>query len=150
MEGHVSTDNAQTSKKKKAPGKEWEFANNVCGRYVEWQCKLCMVTKSGGAPRIREHFLGGPKKGCRTCTHPQAPTVAKRLREVLEKKSNKRHYVETFAANASQEHASNHVTPTSTTEQQAQGDILPGSVSSKQRREGRSAQMRQRSLHQSF
>ena len=108
-----------------------------------------MVTKSGGAPRIREHFLGGPKKACRTCTHPQAISVAKHLREDLEKKSNKRQFVETFDTNTSAEHASNHVTPTNTTKQPL-GDTLPSSVSSKRDSEVRPAQMRQRSLHQSF
>ena len=140
MEDNVGTSNAHTSKKKKAPGKEWDFANNICGRYVEWQCKLCMETKSGGAPCIREHFLGGPKKACRTCTHPQAISVAKHLREDLEKKSKKRHFIEAFDTNTSQEHASNHVTPTNTTEGPP-GDTLPSSVSSKRDSEVRPAQM---------
>ena len=90
MEEHVGSSNALSNKKKKAPGKEWKFANNVCGRYVIRQYKLCSVTKSGGATCIREHFLGGPKKACRMCTHPQAPALAKRLREEMVKKSTKR------------------------------------------------------------
>ena len=99
MEEHVGSSNALSDKKKKAPGKEWEFANNVCARYVMWQCKLCSITKLGGAPRIRENFLGGPKKAYRMCTHPQVPAVAKRLREEMVKKSTKRQYAEAFAAN---------------------------------------------------
>ena len=90
MEEHVGSSNALSDKKKKAPGKEWEFANNVCGQYVMWQCKICLVTKYGGAPHIRDHFLGGPKKAYRMCTHLQAPIFAKRLREEMVKKSTKR------------------------------------------------------------
>ena len=119
----------------------WEFANNVCGRYVMWQCKLCSVTKSRGAPRIREHFLGGPKKACRMCTHPQAPTVAKRLREEIAKKSKKRQYAKAFAANAVQDEDNNsyqinaNVTRTSAIEDYAKDSTVPSSVSSKQSNE---------------
>ena len=87
-----------------------------------WQCKVCSITKSRGAPCIREHFLGGPKKACRMCTHPQAPTLAKHLREEMAKKSTKRQYAEAFAAIAAQdEDNKNHqinanVTQTSATE----------------------------------
>ena len=90
MGERVGSSNALSDKKKKAPGKEWEFANNVCGRYVMWQSKLCLITKSGVAPCIRENIIGGPKKPCCMCTQLQAPVVAKCLREEISKKSTKR------------------------------------------------------------
>ena len=42
----------------KSPGPEWQFATNV-SKFIEWKCNYCGVSKSGGAPRIREHLLGG-------------------------------------------------------------------------------------------
>ena len=42
----------------KSPGPEWQFATNV-SKFIEWKCNFCGVSKSGGAPRIREHLLGG-------------------------------------------------------------------------------------------
>ena len=47
-----------TQKGGKNPSLEWQFATNV-NRYIDRRCNLCNEFKSGGAPRIRDHFLGG-------------------------------------------------------------------------------------------
>ena len=70
----------QHSRKKKAPGIEWEYAINIGDRFMDWECKLCHAVKSSGAPRLRDHFLGGPKK--MSCTHPSAPKVTNCLRNI--------------------------------------------------------------------
>ena len=88
--GIANKNQTQAGRKKKLARIEWEFALNMANIFIEWECKLCHVSKSGGAPHFREHFLGGPKKSCRVCTHPHAPTVPKRLREEFEKKDAKR------------------------------------------------------------
>ena len=125
-----------------------------------WQCKLCSTTKSRWEPHIREHFLGGPKKACHLCTHPQAPAVAKCLREEMMKKRTKRQYAEEFAASAAQDEDNNshqinaNVTQTSATKDHANKDsTMPNSVSSKQSNEEVRpplVQMGQQFLHQSF
>ena len=56
MEGNVGPSDicnkTQTlhSRKKKAPGIEWQYAVNVGDRFVDWECKLCHATKLGVAP----------------------------------------------------------------------------------------------------
>lgn len=102
----------QTNKKKKAPGIEWQYAINIGDRFIDWECKLCHATKSGGAPRLREHFLGGPRKKGRTCTHPSATAVAKRLREEIQKKEAKKHYISfDNVSRMPEQHGSNNQTP---------------------------------------
>ena len=79
----------QNDRRKKAPGIEWDYAINIGDRFIDWKCKLCHASKSGGAPRLREHFLGGPRKRS-TCSHPTAAVVAKRLREEIQKKDTRK------------------------------------------------------------
>ena len=74
----------QNSRKKKALWIEWEYAINIGDQFMDWECKLCHMVKSGGAPRLRDHFLGGPRKTL--CTHPSAPKVTNCLREEHKKK----------------------------------------------------------------
>ena len=40
----------QNSRKKKAPGIEWEYAINIGDQFMDWECKLCHTIKSSGAP----------------------------------------------------------------------------------------------------
>ena len=132
-------------------GIEWEFAKNVANRFIERECKLCHVSKSGGAPRIRENFLGGPKKSCRVCTHPHDLVVAKRLREEFGKKDAKRLYHVRVEVAASQvQHGSNNhtpeVTPIFTLDPNDQGETHIRSVSSKHPSIVRNATMCQTSL----
>lgn len=70
----------------KSPGRpEWQFATNI-NRYIDWKCNTCNEIKSGGAPRIREHFLGGNSRICGSkCKGPGADEVSTRLRAALEK-----------------------------------------------------------------
>ena len=56
---------ATNETKKKAPGFEWKFIDALYGGYIHWKCKYCHVQKSGGAPCIREHFLGSATKSMR-------------------------------------------------------------------------------------
>ena len=39
----------QNSRNKKAPGIEWEYAINIGDRFMDWECKLFHMVKSGGA-----------------------------------------------------------------------------------------------------
>ena len=73
--------------KKKAPGIEWQFAKNLHGGYIHWECNYCHVVKSGGASRIREHFLGSAHKSMRKCTHPALQQVVARIKVHYEKKN---------------------------------------------------------------
>ena len=124
-------------------------------RFVDWECKLCHATKSGGAPRLREHFLGGPRKTSRTCTHPSAPAVAKRLRDEHQKKEARKYY--TPIANVSrveEQHGSNQQTPEAspicTPSPSVQGEINTGSASSKHHCDMGKVSMRQASLQESL
>lgn len=153
--GAAKKNQMQEGRKKKPPGIEWEFALNVANRFIEWECKLCHVSKSGGAPRIREHFLGGPKKSCRVCTHPHAPAVAKRLREEFEKKDAKRCQYARVEVDVSQlYHGSNNHTPEVTPSRMTDPNEMRGthvnSVSSTHPSGERNATMRQTSLQESF
>ena len=51
-----STTSNQT--KKKNPRFEWQFVKALHGGYVHWECNYCHGVKYGGAPLIRDHFLG--------------------------------------------------------------------------------------------
>ena len=69
----------------KSPGPEWQFATNM-GRYVEWKCNICGEEKSGGAPRIRDHFIGGNGRACGgKCKGPGADEANTRLKTLLGK-----------------------------------------------------------------
>ena len=69
----------------KNPSIEWQFATNV-KRYIDWKCNLCNESKSGGAPCIRDHFLGGNSRTCGgKCRGLGADEVATCLRAMLEK-----------------------------------------------------------------
>ena len=69
----------------KTPGPEWQFATNV-NRYIDWKCNLCGELKSGGATRIRDHFLGGNSRTIGgKCRGPGADEAATCLRAALEK-----------------------------------------------------------------
>ena len=61
----------------KNPGPdEWQFATNI-SRYIDWKCNICNELKSGGAPHIRDHFLGGNARACGgKCKGPRADEVA--------------------------------------------------------------------------
>ena len=99
----------QSNRKKKAPGIEWQYAINIGDRLIDWECKLCHVSKFGGAPQIRDHFLGGQK--CR-CAHPSAFAVAKHLREEYVKKDSRKHHTWSEAPPRMQEqNGSNQQTP---------------------------------------
>jgi hypothetical protein len=154
--GIAKSNQGQTSRKKKVAGVEWEFAINVANRFIDWECKLCHVCKSGGAPRIREHFLGGSKKSCRMCTHPHAPAVAKRLREEFMKKDAKRlHHARGEVDASILHHGSNNHTPEATPAVSTQNlsemkETHVKSVSSQHQFGGRQATMRQTSLQESF
>lgn len=65
----------------KSPGPEWQFATNI-NRYIDWKCNTCNEIKSGGAPRIREHFLGGNSRirGSK-CKGPGADEVSTQLKD---------------------------------------------------------------------
>ena len=93
------------------PGIEWDYAINIGNQFINWQCILCHASKLGGAPCLREHFLGGPRKRF-TCPHPSARVVAKHLREEILKKEPRKHYT-SFPATSTlpENHGSNHETP---------------------------------------
>ena len=46
----------------KVLGPDWQFLVNIRS-FIDWRCKLCGVAKFGGAPCIREYFLGA-SNGC--------------------------------------------------------------------------------------
>lgn len=67
----------------KSPGPEWQFATNV-SKFIDWKCNFCGVSKSGGAPRIREHLLGGNGRvQVGRCRGRGADDAAKQLRALL-------------------------------------------------------------------
>ncbi|KAI5070727.1 hypothetical protein GOP47_0015070 [Adiantum capillus-veneris] len=142
MVKNVGTSGTKKPKNKKAPGKEWDYAHNKRGQYMEWQCKFCHTTKSGGAPRIRDHFLCTAKNNCKKCEHSKAPAVAKRLREELAKKSGKRQQIYSYVPSSQEfpepniNSADPIVTPTNLGEQPAQGEEIQGSVPFKRHNEG--------------
>ena len=87
---HTNSSEANRGKRKvggKTPGPEWQFATNL-NRFIDWRCNLCGITKSGGAPRIREHLMGSGS-GSRgigvKCKGVGAGTASTHLKEVLEK-----------------------------------------------------------------
>ena len=64
----------QNSRKKKAPRIEWEYAINIGDQFMDWKCRLCHTVKLGGAPQLRDHFLGGPRKtSCTNLVHLRWP-----------------------------------------------------------------------------
>ena len=76
----------------KNPDLEWQFATNV-NRYIDWKCNLCNELKSGGAPHIRDHFLGGNSRTIGgKCRGPGADEVATHLRAMLEKTEGSKSY----------------------------------------------------------
>lgn len=87
--GPSSSNKRDTAKKGgKNPGPEWQFATNI-SRYIDWKCNICNEIKSGGAPRIRDHFLGGNSRICGgKCKGPGAAEVSTRLRAALDKTGN--------------------------------------------------------------
>ena len=141
---------AQNNRKKKAPGVEWQYAINIGDRFIDWECKLCHAIKSGGAPRLRDHFVGGPKK-TRTCTHPSAPMVANRIREEHRKKEVRNYYAPTTNVHGTEEqHASNQQTPQPSPDCTPNPSTQPGSSSSKHYCANSKVSMRQTSLQESL
>ena len=69
----------------KSHGPKWQFATNI-NRYIDWKCSLCNELKLGGAPCVRDHFLGGNSRTCGgKCREPGANEAATYLRAMLEK-----------------------------------------------------------------
>lgn len=56
---HTNSSEANRGKRKvggKTLGPEWQFSTNL-NQFIDWCCNLCGITKSGGAPCIREHLM---------------------------------------------------------------------------------------------
>ena len=117
---------------------------------MDWECKLCHTIKSGGAPQLRDHFLGGYKK--MLCTHPSAPKVANRLREEHKKKELKKYPTSTINVSRVMEekHGSNLQTPKASPGCTPTPSIYPNSLSSKHHFDKTQVPMPQASLHESL
>ena len=89
--GTFNRTQVQNDRRKEMPGIEWDYAINIGDQFIDWQCKSCHASKLGGAPHLREHFLGGPKN-CFTCPRPSALVVAEHLREEIQKKEPRNPY----------------------------------------------------------
>ena len=77
----ASKSSTSNQTKKKSPGFEWQFLKALYGGYVHWECNYCHAVKSGGAPRIRDHFLGSSSRSMRRCQSANVEVVAMRIKE---------------------------------------------------------------------
>ena len=77
----ASKSSTSNQTKKKSPAFEWQFVKALYGGYVHWECNYCHAIKSGGAPRIRDHFLGSSSRSMRRCQSANVEVVAMRIKE---------------------------------------------------------------------
>ena len=77
----ISKGSASNQVKKKSPGFEWQFVKAMHGGYVHWECNYCHAVKFGGAPRIKDNFLGSSSKSMRRCQSAHVEQVAMRIKE---------------------------------------------------------------------
>lgn len=89
VQGGTSKVSTSIETKKKSVGFEWQFVDALYGGYVHWKCKYCHAQKSGGAPRIREHFLGSATKSMRRCQSSHVEQIAIRIKEYYLDKNRK-------------------------------------------------------------